>query len=209
MRYILKRVCALSLVLAMALSFTACGKKVGDIKLDSGVNAIYIDEDGAVSYGVTEKFADKDYDKDALEKYINDEVKKYNSSSTASVDDAISVDKFEVEDKEAYLILKLATVYDFNSYIQNYNKAEEGTFYAGTIEERDDCKIKGEFTSPDKKETLKAKEIKKMSNANILIVDSKYKVEIGSDVKYISSNCKVDEDGIVTTSDKEKSYIVY
>ena len=67
MRYILKRVCALSLVLAMALSFTACGKKVGDIKLDSGVNAIYIDEDGAVSYGVTEKFADKDYDKDALE----------------------------------------------------------------------------------------------------------------------------------------------
>lgn len=72
MRYILKRVCALSLVLAMALSFTACGKKVGDIKLDSGVNAIYIDEDGAVSYGVTEKFADKDYDKDALEKYIND-----------------------------------------------------------------------------------------------------------------------------------------
>ena len=33
--------------------------------------------------------------------------------------------------------------------------------------------------------------------------------EIGSDVKYISSNCKVDEDGIVTTSDKEKSYIVY
>ena len=69
MRYILKRVCALSLVLAMILSFTACGKKVGDIKLDSGVNAIYIDEDGAVSYGVTEKFADKDYDKDALEKY--------------------------------------------------------------------------------------------------------------------------------------------
>ena len=65
--------------------FYACGKKVGDIKLDSGVNAIYIDEDGAVSYGVTEKFADKDYDKDALEKYINDEVKKYNSSSTASV----------------------------------------------------------------------------------------------------------------------------
>ena len=136
-------------------------------------------------------------------------MKKYNSSSTASVDDAISVDKFEVEDKEAYLILKLATVYDFNSYIQNYNKAEEGTFYAGTIEERGDCKIKGEFTSLDKKETLKAKEIKKMSNANILIVDSKYKVEIGSDVKYISSNCKVDEDGIVTTSDKEMSYIVY
>ena len=54
-----------------------------------------------------------------------------------------------------------------------------------------------------------AKEIKKMSNANILVVDSKYKVEIGSDVKYISSNCKVDEDGIVTTSDKEMSYIVY
>lgn len=55
--------------------FYSLWKKVGDIKLDSGVNAIYIDEDGAVSYGVTEKFADKDYDKDALEKYINDEVK--------------------------------------------------------------------------------------------------------------------------------------
>ena len=52
-------------------------------------------------------------------------------------------------------------------------------------------------------------EIKKMSNANILVVDSKYKVEIGSDVKYISSNCTVDEDGIVTTSDKEMSYIVF
>ena len=42
--------------------------------------------------------------------------------------------------------------------------------------------------------------------------NSRFKIQSGklaSDVKYISSNCKVDEDGIVTTSDKEKSYIVY
>ena len=55
------------------------------------------------------------------------------------------------------------------------------------------------------------KEIKAMEDANILIIKGKYKVQLDEDVKYISSNCSVDDDGIVTTDDSDEnlSYIVY
>ena len=45
----------------------------------------------------------------------------------------------------------------------------------------------------------------------LLYTSGKYKVQLDEDVKYISSNCSVDDDGIVTTDDSDEnlSYIVY
>lgn len=211
MKYMLRNVLVLSLVIVMAVSVAGCGNKAGDIKLKQGTNAIYIDEDGEVSYGVGESFGSDDYDKDTLEKYINEEVAHYNESDKASVDNAIEVDKFDIDDDVAYLVLNIATVYDFNEYIKEYNKEDEDSFYAGQISDRGSIKIKGDFISPDKKETVTASDIKAMGGSNILILNDVYTVQIESGIKYISKNCKVDEDGVVITAKKEDglSYIVY
>ncbi len=187
-----------------------CGNKVGDIELKEGTNAIYIDEDGAVTYGVGESFKSGYYDEEALENYINEEVKDYNASDAASVDNAIQVDRFDVEDKVAYLVLKMATVYDFNEYIKDYNK-EETNFFAGKIRDRGDVKIKGDFVSPDKKKKLTDSDIKEMGDSEILILNGQYSVQIDSDIKYISDNCKVDKEGMIITAKAEDglSYIIY
>ena len=63
----------------------------------------------------------------------------------------------------------------------------------------------------DKSKTATAKEIKAMTKSNIIIVNDKYKVQLDSDIKYVSENCTVNEEGIVTTAGAEQglSYIIY
>lgn len=207
----MKRLTALLMIVVLAFGLTACGNKVGDIELENNQNVIYIQEDGSVTYAVSESF-DKDYyDEDDLEDKIDNEVAEYNNSGKASIRDAIEVDRFKVKKGTATLVLNFATVYDFFTYAIEYNRFAEDKFYAGAIADNSECGIKGDFISPDKKESRKGKEIKKMTDAEILIVNEQYKVQIDGTVQYISTNCKIDEDGIITTAkvDDGISYIVY
>ena len=211
MKYVLKTLLCTVLVMVMAVGLTACGNKVGDIEMKEGESAIYIDEDGTVSYGVSEKFAEDYYNEDDLQKKIDAEIEDYNNGKKASVNQAITLEKFKVSDKVATLILDFATVYDFNEYVRAYNNEDKTKFYTGTIADNDDCKIKGSFVSTDKSKTATAKEIKAMTKSNIIIVNDKYKVQLDSDIKYVSENCTVNEEGIVTTAGAEQglSYIIY
>lgn len=211
MKYVLKTLLCTVLVMVMAVGLTACGNKVGDIEMKEGESAIYIDEDGTVSYGVSEKFAEDYYNEDDLQKKIDAEIEDYNNGKKASVNQAITLEKFKVSDKVATLILDFATVYDFNEYVRAYNNEDKTKFYTGTIADNDDCKIKGSFVSPDKSKTATTKEIKAMTKSNIIIVNDKYKVQLDSDIKYVSENCTVNEEGIVTTAGAEQglSYIIY
>ena len=74
MKYVLKTLLCTVLVMVMAVGLTACGNKVGDIEMKEGESAIYIDEDGTVSYGVSEKFAEDYYNEDDLQKKIDAEI---------------------------------------------------------------------------------------------------------------------------------------
>jgi hypothetical protein len=207
----MKKITAFVMMIVLALGLTACGTTVGDITLESEQSAIYIQKDGSISYAVSEKFDQDYYEKDELEDKINAEVEEYNSGSKASVSDAISVNQFKVKKSVATMVLDFATTYDFLTYVTDYNRIETDKFYIGDIKDNTDCKIKGTFVSPDKKETKKAKEIKAMSDARILIVNEQYKVQIDGTVHYVSENCTIDEDGIITTADTDNgtSYIVY
>lgn len=207
----MKRIMAMLMSVVLTLGLTACGHTVGDVDLKSGQSAIYIQKDGMVSYAVSESF-DKDYyDKDELKKEIEAEIKAYNASSDASVDDAITLDSFSVSKKVATLSLDFTTTYDLLNYMLNDNRVEKDKFYIGTIDSNDDCKISGNFVEPGKKDKIKAKTIKSMTDSNILIVNEQYKVQVEGNVLYTSDNCKIDDDGIVTTakSDDGLSYIVY
>ena len=162
MKHINKKLAALFLVLVVAVGATACGSTIGDMDIAKGESAVYIQEDGKVSYGVAEKF-DKDYyDESKLEDTINKEVADYNDGKKASVKNAITVDTFKVKSDVATLVLEFATTYDFSTYIKEYNKVESNEFFMGKIADNSDCKIKGDFTSPDKKKDATTKEIKAM-----------------------------------------------
>ena len=79
----MKRIMAMLMSVVLTLGLTACGHTVGDVDLESGQSAVYIQKDGMVSYAVSESF-DKDYyDKDELKKEIEAEIKAYNASSDA------------------------------------------------------------------------------------------------------------------------------
>ena len=207
----MKRIMAMLMSVVLTLGLTACGHTVGAVDLGSGQSAVYIQKDGMVSYAVSESF-DKDYyDKDELKKEIEAEIKAYNASSDASVDDAITLDSFSVSKKVATLSLDFTTTYDLLNYMLNDNRVEKDKFYIGTIDSNDDCNISGNFVEPGKKDKIKAKTIKSMTDSNILIVDEQYKVQVEGNVLYTSDNCKIDDDGIVTTakSDDGLSYVVY
>ena len=207
----MKKIAISVFAIVMVLGLSSCGKTVGDIDLSAGQSAIYIQGDGKVSYAVSESF-DKDYyNKDDLEKKIDNEVSDYNKSKKASVSDAIKVKKFKAKSDVATLVLDFATSYDFLMYGRDYNRFDKDKFYIGSITDNTYCKIKGDFVSPDKKQTVSGKNISKMKDANILILSERYKVQIDGKVLFTSENCSADEDGIITTAgvDDGLSYIVY
>lgn len=207
----MKKKTALMMAAVLVLGLTACGKTVGDMDLEAGQSAIYIQEAGVVSYAVSETFDRDYYDKDDLEDKVKAEVEAYNNDSKASVSDALVLDTFKVKKDTATLVLEFATTYDFLTYVKDYNKIAEDQFYIGTIADNSACKIKGDFISPDQQKTSTGKEIKQMTDAYILIVNEEYRVQVDGTIHYISDNCKIDDNGIITTAKAEDgtSYIVY
>ncbi|MCR5429866.1 MAG: hypothetical protein K6E58_01355 [Eubacterium sp.] len=196
-------------VIVLAIGLVGCNP-MGDIELNAGDSGIYIEDDGAISYGSCEKFDKKYYNEDQLENDINTEVSDFNKSKHSSVDDACSIEQFKVNSEEAKLVLDFVTTYDFKNYMLNYAGFEPEGFYIGPISDNDKCDIKGTFVKPHSKKTVTAKEVKKMKDC-ILITYTPFKVQVNGDIKCISSNCKIDEDDVVSTSPNkgELSYIVY
>lgn len=195
--------------MAMMAVLVGCDP-MGDVELNAGDSGIYVEDDGAIKYGSCEKFDKKYYNEDQLENEIDTEVADFNKSKYSSVDDACSVEKFQANSKEASLVLDFVTTYDFKNYMLNYAGFEEDGFYIGPISDNDKCEITGTFKKPHSKETVKAKDIKKMKDC-ILATYTPMKVQVEGDIKYISSNCKINEDDVVSTSPNkgELSYVVY
>lgn len=203
-----------SIVMALiVISMVGCKKiSVGDIELEGAGTALYIQKDGSVLYGVKEKF-DKDYyNKNDLEEKIEKEVDDYNNSGKESISDAIKIDDFEAKDDMAVLVLNINGLYDFNRYQKDFNGMEKDEFYIGDIGENKDCEITGAFITPEDSNTvITADIIENLENEKIVIVNEQMQIEIEGNVKYISSNCKVNDKGIITTTsaDNGKSYVVY
>ncbi len=205
----MRKVALFFVTIALMIGLVGCNP-LGDIELEQGDSGIYIEDDGAISYGSCEKFDKKYYNEEQLENEINTEVSDFNKSKYSSVDDACSIEQFKTNSKEAKLVLDFVTTYDFKNYMNQYAGFEEDGFYVGPISDNDKCDITGTFVKPHSKKTVSAKEIKKLKDC-ILITYTPFQVQVKGDIKYISNNCKMDEDDVVKTSKNkgELSYIVY
>lgn len=204
-----------SVVLIM-VSVCGCSdkNKVGDITVSAGESAIYMEEDGAVSYAICESFDKEYYDKGDLKKLIEEEVDEFNVGPYASTTDAADFDSFQVKDDVATAIITFDTIDNFVSYIRNYNGKSEKEMFIGTISEAQDkgIKIVGDFTEvkdgASGEETVKGKAIREL-DSNIIVVSDKVLVQLeNKEIQYTSANCTV-KDGIVTVNDDEKAYIIY
>ena len=205
----MRKIAVAFVTIALMVGLVGCSP-LGDIELEAGDSGIYIEDDGAISYGSCEKFDKKYYNEDQLENEIDTEVSDFNKSKYSSVDDACSVEQFKANSKEAKLVLDFVTTYDFKNYMNHYAGFQPEGFYIGPISDNNKCPIKGTFKKPHSKQTVKAKDIKKMKDC-ILVTYTPFKVQVKGDIKYVSDNCKVDEDDVVSTSPNkgELSYIVY
>ncbi len=205
----MRKIALAFVTIALMIGLVGCNP-LGDIDLNPGESGIYIEDDGAISYGSCEKFDKKYYNEDQLEKDINTEVSDFNKSKYSSVDDACSVEQFKANSKDAKLVLDFVTTYDFKNYMLNFAGFEPDGFYVGPISDNDKCPIKGDFVKPGSKKIYKAEDIKKLKDC-ILVTYTPFKVQVNGDIKYTSTNCKIDDDDVVSTSKNkgELSYVVY
>ena len=88
----MKKLMSFIMAIVLVLSMTACGHTVGKIDLNKNQSAIYIKDDGSVTYAVSESFDKEYYNKDELKSKIEEEVADYNKSSQASVSGAITIE---------------------------------------------------------------------------------------------------------------------
>ena len=118
--------------------------------------------------------------------------------------------KILLVDDAAFMRMLISNTLTTNGYT-NILEAADGEIAVSTYSAEKPDLVIMDITMPNKTGIEALKEIKAMEDANILIIKGKYKVQLDEDVKYISSNCSVDDDGIVTTDDSDEnlSYIVY
>lgn len=208
------RVLITVLTALMLFSITGCSKsKVGDIEVDAGESAIYIDAEGAVSYAICESFDKEYYDKGDLKDIIKKEIDEFNAGPSSSETDSAKLASFKNKDKKITAIIDFKTINDFVGYAKEYNGEGDNEIFIGKISDAVDEKIKiaGNFTEvkdglvTDK--TIKGAEVKKLES-NIIVLKEQMIVQMESNIKYISENCTI-KDGIVTITDDETAYIVY
>lgn len=202
-------------IMLIGTLFVGCGKSdMGDITVNPGESAIYIKEDGSVSYAVCESFGEDYYDKGDLKDMIKEEIDEFNAGPSASELDSAKLDSFKVKKDVATAVIHFKTIKDFVNYAKECNGEGDDEIFIGTVAKavEEGYKISGDFAVVKDgvlaEDTVKSSEVKK-SEDNMILLKEQMIVQIeGASVKYLSENCTI-KDGIITVSDDEKAIIVY
>ncbi len=204
----------LLIMIAVVVLVRSCGNHdVGTIDLQKNASAIYIKDSGEIVYGISESFDENVFDEKELEEQIEKEIDQFNQVE-ASEEDAMSLDTFSVGDGVAEAVFDFATEQDFVSYMTLYNRAND------FVKQEDEQKIYefymnnvAEYDGDGERVVVSLKNKEKVSlagtNGTLLIVTGKYDIQVDGEITYISENCKVNEDGIVETSEEGQSFIVF
>ncbi len=182
------------------LFFTACGREEGE----SGA-AISFTREGEVRAKIRESFEQSYYDKDELQQTILGEVADYNRTAG---EDRISVEKVEVEDGVAEVLMTYAKAADYASFNQV-------VFFQGTASEAEAagfdlnvvlCGVK------DGNETVGKSDILAMKGVNLVITDEQEGIELNGKALYVSDNVTVSQNAgelRMAGEEKELIYVIY
>ena len=103
----MRKIRIITLVLFAGLFMMSCGKDSVENKVEAenemvATTGIQISKDGSIIETIVEDFSSEYYEEDSLKNMILSEVAEYNKSS----DEDISVEKFQVKDKEVTVLMK-------------------------------------------------------------------------------------------------------
>lgn len=186
--------------LLAVIMLTGCGNPLK--KVDA--NTIYLKEDASVSSVAIESFDKEIYDKDELQSFLDDEVNAYNSSKNDSK--AVLVNKLEVKDNKALLMMDFKTVDDYNAF----NGAEHkiGSISDFTIDSPVIlAKTKKETALADLPDAEKLK-VAYVKEPDIKNGDAMQVIVEGKVVAY-SEGCELMSKKMVKTPNGQEGYIIY
>lgn len=177
-RITLKRIIILCSVL-MITGSTACG-----FGKQTEQTEITISKDGTVSMQIIESFDKPYYDKEELQQRILTEVANYNRNVGNG---NISVEKIEVEEQSAKVIMVYAEYEDYARFNGNI-------FFVGSVAEAQDAGYDLNTVLSgveDAVETVGMSDMLMMTDYRILITDSKEPITLDGKADYISGNVTV------------------
>lgn len=198
-RMILQIIISLGLVFMMTEA-TACG-----LGKETQKTAISVAKDGTVSMQIIEPFDKTYYDGDELKQRILTEVADYNRNTLTG---DISVEKIEVEDQSAKVIMRYAGCEDFALFNKN-------VFYVGSIAKAQEAGFDLNIVlsgTEDSLETIGMTDMRNMEDYSILITDCADSVTIEGKAAYISDNVSVSKNKKTITRSQdteEPAYVVF
>ena len=190
----------LTSVVLVSLLLTACGSKEGE----SGA-AISLTKEGAVRTRIRESFEQSYYDKDELQQTILAQVADYNRTAG---EDRVSVEKVEVEDGMAVVLMTYAKAADYASFNQV-------VFFQGTAAEaeRAGFDLNVVLSSvKDGNETVGKSDILAMEGVNLLITDEREGIGLDGKALYVSDHVTVSQNArelSMAGEEKKLIYIIY
>lgn len=208
----LKFVKGLTCLMLFSVMLGGCGQEG---KLDE--TSVYIRKDGSVSSAVYEPFDTKVYDKEELQKFVEDAVKAYNQSQSgtaeAYADDTdeslvVAIDSLEVEDDNAVLRMEYASC---NDYLQ-FNESEGSMVQlaSGTVSGAADSGINlSQFTLLDM-EGAKVDSEEIDGDYYMVFAEGNSTIVVDGTIQYTTSDVQIkDDDTALVSSSGGLSCIVF
>jgi len=209
-------VVAIILLVGLAVYFfNSCSRNsVGDISVNTGESALYIESNGEIMYAMKESFDKAYYDKDSLEEAVETEISNFNAGSYASSGDSVKLDTFKVKDNSALVIISFDSISDYVNYAKQCNGYTEDEIFIGKVSQaiasgfEFDTEIYAVESGKLSDTAVDTATIKSYSGS-VIIIKEQMKIQIeDKNVEYLSGNCTV-KDGIVTVTDENTAYIVF
>ncbi len=213
----MRKIRIITLVLFAGLFMMSCGKDSVENKVEAenemvATTGIQISKDGSIIETIVEDFSSEYYEEDSLKNMILSEVAEYNKSS----DEDISVEKFQVKDKEVTVLMKYPSAAVYTEFNKNdYNSKE--LFY-GTIAEAYEEGYSLDVTLQNVKneeESIQKEELLSMGESYILISGEPIKVKTYGKILYIgdhvipASKNEANMTYDVNAESQEKYYLVF
>lgn len=188
----------------IAIFCVGCSKDTSN-KSDA---AVQVEEDGKILVKYEEAF-DKDYyDKDELEKAIDDEVAEFNDIYGK---EGLEKDSFKVKKDIATLWYRFADAEKYIQYTNTYVKPEKkAKMYSGTYDKaiEDGIKFGGNFTKVGETGDITKSEFENTDELKVLFTNEEMCLYVPGEIVYINTNVTIDEDVVNTTASK-MNYILY
>lgn len=194
-----KFICVILSLLCLG-SLTACS-----FTEDPDTNLVHIKSKGAVVESIVEDFDKSYYNVSELESVIKDEVATYNTNKGS---EAVKLSKCEDKDGKVKVRLEYEAVADYAAF-NGIN------FYSGTVADaiKDGYDFNVSLSEKDSDKKADSKEIKKLSDYQVIITDEVLNIEVDSDIVYFSENVTLTKDKVasITQQDGQKAqtYIIY